>query len=56
MTNETEIVDAMCVDVFTGQTEWTKRAGTREAIHRDGSVFDPLTWEFCPHEQINSRG
>jgi hypothetical protein len=56
MTNDTEIFDAMRVDVFTGQTGWTKRAGTRDAIHRDGFVLDPLSQRGCPHEWIDNRG
>jgi hypothetical protein len=56
MIYDTEIFDAMRVDVSTGQTEWTTRAGTRDAIHRDGFVLDPLSQRGCPHEWIDSRG
>ena len=56
MTNDVEVFDAMRVDVLTGQAEWTKRAGTRDAIHRDGFVVDPLSQRYCPHEWIDSRG
>jgi hypothetical protein len=56
MTNDTEVFDAMRFDVFTGQSEWTKRTGTQEAIHRDGFLIDPLTQGYCPREWIDSRG
>jgi hypothetical protein len=56
MTNDTEVFDALRVDRLTGTTEWTKRTGTREAIHRDGLIIAPMSWGFCPHEWIDGRG
>jgi hypothetical protein len=56
MTNDKEIFDAMRVDPSTGQREWTGRAGTREAIRREGLVIDPISQLYCPHEWIDSSG
>jgi hypothetical protein len=56
VTNDTEVFDAMRVDVMTGETEWTKRTGTRDAIHRDGFVIDPISQKYCPREWIDDRG
>ena len=54
MMNDTAVFDAMSVDVFTGETDWTRQTGIPEAIH--GYVIDPLSLRYCPHEWINSRG
>jgi hypothetical protein len=56
MQNDTAVFDAMKVDVFTGESEWTRLAGVREAIERDGYVVDPSSLRYCPHEWINGRG
>jgi hypothetical protein len=56
MTNDTEVFDAMRVDVMTGHSEWTRKVGTRAAIRRDGFLIDPLTQGYCPHQWIDARG
>ena len=56
MTNDKEVFDAMRIDTLTGQREWTGRAGTREAIRRDGLVIDPISQLYCPHEWVDGSG
>jgi hypothetical protein len=56
MENDTEVFYAIRVDPRTGEHIRTERTGTREAIHRDGCVIDPMSQGFCPHEWIDSQG
>jgi hypothetical protein len=56
MTNDVEIFDAMHRDPMTGHELWTGRAGTRDAIDRDGLLIDPISQAFCPPEWLDESG
>ena len=56
MTNDVEIFDAMRRDPMTGREQWTGRAGTRDAIERDGLLIDPISQAFCPQEWLDESG
>jgi hypothetical protein len=43
MTNDTQVFYAMRVNSVTGRTEPIGRAGTVEAIRRDGFQIDPMS-------------
>jgi hypothetical protein len=47
MANDKEVFDAMRIATLSGQREWTGRAGTREAIRRNGLVIDPISGYFA---------
>jgi hypothetical protein len=56
MTNDTEVFYAKRFDPQSGTYVWADRTGTREAIHRDGFVIDPMSQAFCPYEWLDGRG
>jgi hypothetical protein len=56
MTNDTAIYDAMRFDIRAGDHIWTGRAGTREAIGRDGYSIEGMSLRYCPHEWIDASG
>jgi hypothetical protein len=56
MKNDTAVFAAMYFDASAGKNVWTGLTGTRQAIRRDGYCVDPMSFSFCPHEWIDSRG
>jgi hypothetical protein len=56
MTNDTQVFYAMRVNSITGEMEPVGRAGTVEAIHRDGFKIDPLSENYCPPEWLDQHG
>jgi hypothetical protein len=56
MTNDTQVFYAMRVNGVTGEMEPIGRAGTIEAIRRDGFQIDPMSENHCPHEWLDERG
>jgi hypothetical protein len=43
-------------DIRAGESVWTGRTGTREAVHRDGFLIAPSSLRYCPHQWIDDRG
>ena len=56
MTNDTQVFYAMRVDQVAGKFEPVGRAGTVEAIRRDGFQIDPMSENWCPHEWLDEHG
>jgi hypothetical protein len=56
MENDTKVFYAMRANGLTGEMEPVGRAGTIEAIHRDGFKIDPMSENYCPHEWLDDRG
>jgi hypothetical protein len=56
MTNDTRVFYAMYLDSLTGEMKPVGRAGTVEAIHRDGFKIDPMSENYVPHEWLDERG
>jgi hypothetical protein len=56
MTNDAEVFYAKRFDPQSGTYVRADRTGTREAIHRDGFVIDPMSQAFCPPEWLDERG
>ena len=56
MTNDMQVFYAMRVDQVTGNFEPVGRAGTVEAIRRDGLQIDPVSENWCPHEWLDGHG
>jgi hypothetical protein len=56
MKNDVAVYDALRFDSDAGETVWTGRMGTRDAILRDGFTIDPASLSYCPHEWLDDRG
>jgi hypothetical protein len=55
MTNDTPVFDAMRFDVQAGDTVWSGKTGTREAIERAALIARGEV-NYCPHEWLDERG
>ena len=56
MTNDTQVFFAIYFDSQTGEMKPVGRAGTMEAIQRDGFEVDPMSENYCPHEWLDDHG
>jgi hypothetical protein len=56
MRSDVVLYDALRFDSDAGESIWTGRMGTREAVQRDGHTFDPASRSYYPHEWLDEYG